>query len=96
MSAFLLNQILPYALPLVLGSITSVCYQYVKKASAWVDAQEAQTHAFVVGTIAIVLPMLGKVVPGFNATSLAGIDPAMIQSALALLASQITHKKLPK
>ena len=81
---------LPYVLPLFLGSATSVCYQYVKKASAWVDAQPGQIHAFLVGAIAIVLPLLGKVVPGFEATDLAGVDAATVQSVLALAAAKLT------
>lgn len=81
---------LPYVLPLVLGSATSVCYQYVKKASAWVDAQPGQIHAFLVGAIAIVLPLMGKIVPGFDATDLAGVDAEAVQSLLALAAAKIT------
>ena len=81
---------LPYVLPLFLGSATSVCYQYVKKASAWVDAQPSQIHAFLVGAIAIVLPLIGKLVPGFSATDLAGVDAATIKSLLALAAAKTT------
>jgi hypothetical protein len=81
---------LPYVLPLFLGSATSLCYQYVKKASAWVDAQPGQIHAFLVGAIAIVLPLVGKVVPGFEATDLAGVDAQAVQSVLALAAAKLT------
>ena len=87
---------LPYILPLVLGSLSSVAYQWVKKASGWVDRQEPQTHAFVVAAITTVLPLLGKVIPGFHGTDLGSLDQNTSQAILALLAQQVTHAKLSK
>ena len=86
------NQAIMLALPMVAGVLSSLGYQYVKKASAWIDALPPQAHAFVIGAIAIVLPAIGKVVPGFEATSLAGVDASVIQSLILLAAAKVTHK----
>lgn len=92
----ILAMALPFLLPLVLGSATSYLYGQIKKASDWVDGQPAQVHAFLVGAASILLPLVGKYVPGFTATDLAGISAPMVQSVLALVASQVTHAKTSK
>lgn len=92
--SFVLGPLLSLALPALVASVASVAYQWVKKSNAWVDALPPQAHAFVVGTIAIVLPLLTKLVPGFEATTLAGIDQTTIATVLSLAATQLTHKFL--
>lgn len=92
--SFLLGPLMSMVLPALCASVASVGYQWVKKTSDWVDALPPQAHAFVAGTIAIVLPMLAKLVPGFEATTLAGVDSATIATVLGLAATQITHRFL--
>lgn len=88
------SQALNLVLPMILGSATSFLYQKVKKASAWIDERDAKTHSIITGAIAIVLPLVGKFIPGFTATDIGGIDPHAIQAILGLVAMQLTHKKL--
>jgi|GEM_PF-6414918 len=92
--SFLLGPMLSMVLPMAVTSVASIAYQWVKKSNAWVDALPPQAHAFVAGAIAIVLPLLGKLVPGFEATTLGGIDLTAITTVLSLAAGQVTHKFL--
>lgn len=92
--SFILGPLLSLALPALVASVASVAYQWVKKSNAWVDALPPQAHAFVAGAIAIVLPLIGKLVPGFEATTLGGIDQTTLVTLLGFAATQVTHKFL--
>lgn len=92
--SFVLGPLLSMVLPALVASVASIAYQWVKKTASWVDALPPQAHAFVAGTIAIVLPLLAKLVPGFEATTLGGIDQTTVATLLSLAATQATHKFL--
>ena len=94
--AFLLGPIVSLVVPAIAGTITSYVYSQVKKAAAWVDVLPPQIHVTAVAVIAFALSQVGKLVPGFTATDLAGISPDAISGLVALATSQLVHSLTAK
>lgn len=93
--SFILNPLISLVIPAVAGTISAALYQWIKKGSEWVDGLTGQTHVLVIGAISIVLPQLGKLVPGMP-SDIAGFDAATVQSLVVLALTQLTHLLLTK
>ena len=87
---FLLNPLVSLVLPAVAGTITAALYQWIKKASSWIDGLQGQTHVIIIGAISIVLPQIAKFIPGFP-VSLDGFTSDVLQPLVLLTLTQITH-----
>lgn len=88
--SFILNPLLSMVLPAVAGTVSAVLYQWIKKGVTWVDNLSGQTHVIVIGAISIILPVLGKAIPGMP-TDIGGFDAATVQSLVLLAITQVTH-----
>jgi hypothetical protein len=93
--SFLLGPLVSFVLPAIVGTITSIVYQNVKKAQDWINAQPAQTHTFIVGALSILFPLVAKLVPG-TPTDFFGLDATAVQSIVMFGATQATHAVLQK
>jgi hypothetical protein len=89
--SFILGPLLSLVLPAVVGALVTPVYAAVKRASTFVDNLPSQVHVMAVAVIAFVLPQLGTLIPGFTASTLAGVDSTSVQAILVFLASQVTH-----
>jgi hypothetical protein len=94
--SFILSPLLSLVLPAVVGALVSPVYAAVKRASTFVDNLAPQVHVIVLAALSFVLPQLGNLIPGFQPTSLAGIDTTAVQAVLTFVASQVTHLLLSK